>query len=93
MVREEERVNLLVEKIKGNVSKGYDLTALRWTYVNQGYSKIEVDKAIKMVQEEMNREKVLQEKSQEYILDEGPKPEPVQEKKSFWGNFKGLFSK
>lgn len=39
--------------IKGNLKKGYTKESLRWALINQGYSKIEVEKALKFVDMEM----------------------------------------
>lgn len=43
----------LTTYIKTNLKKGYTKESLRWALVNQGYSKIEVEKAIKRVDMEL----------------------------------------
>jgi hypothetical protein len=49
MFKEKGLVNELVEYIKSNLKKGYTKDSLRWALVNQGYSRLEVDKAIRKV--------------------------------------------
>jgi len=37
----------LVDYIKKNLKKGYTKEALKWALINQGYSKLEVERALK----------------------------------------------
>ena len=39
----------LAEYLKKNLKKGYTKESLKWALVNQGHSKIEVEKAIALV--------------------------------------------
>jgi SOS response regulatory protein OraA/RecX len=39
--------------IKKNLKKGYTQEALRWALVNQGHSKLEIEKAFQKVEEEL----------------------------------------
>lgn len=71
----------LAEYIKRNLKKGYTKESLKWALVQQGYSKLEVEKALLAVDKEMA--------SQAPILDTKPiiKHEIIpiaEEKKSFW---------
>lgn len=61
MGRTGERVDQIVEYIKKNVSKGYKSQDLKWALISQGYSKIEVDKALKEYEEfqSLQRPKVV----------------------------------
>jgi len=54
MFKKKGLITQLIEYIKKNLKKGYTLESLRWALINQGYSKIEVDKAIKKTQEELS---------------------------------------
>ena len=42
-------IDKLTDYIEKNLKKGYTKDSLRWALVNQGYSRIEVDKALKRV--------------------------------------------
>ena len=43
----------ITDYIKVNLKKGYTKESLRWALINQGYSKIEVERAIKRVDREL----------------------------------------
>ena len=45
----------LVDYVKKNLAKGYSLESLKWALINQGHSRIEVDKSIKEAQAELAR--------------------------------------
>ena len=47
MLKEKPLLNNLVSYIQKNLKKGYTKESLKWALVNQGYSKIEVEKALK----------------------------------------------
>lgn len=83
MARTGDRVDQIVEYLKKNVSKGYKPQDLKWALISQGYSKIEVDKAIKVFEEwqALQRPKIVEAPKVEVI--EEPKP-IVEEKKGFW---------
>lgn len=54
-----ERKNLgeeLVSYIKKNLRKGYTLDSLKWALIRQGYSKIEVEKAMKRAEIDLAHE-------------------------------------
>lgn len=82
----------LVKYLKKNLTKGYTLDSLKWALVSQGYSRTEVERAIRLTNEELAKEapkikdKPVIEIEREPILQE---IEP--ETKSFIkGFFKGL---
>ena len=81
MIREKNLLDDLVDYIKKNLKKGYTLESLRWALINQGYSKLEVEKAIKRMEKELAEEapilKTKPEIEHEII-------ELKQKKKSFW---------
>lgn len=84
MFRKKPLMDELKEYIRKNLKKGYTRESLRWALVNQGYSRMEVEKALKRVDMEMaDRAPVLKTKPEiKYRLVE---PEPAKEnKKSFW---------
>ena len=54
MTREVEGyIRQLANYIKKNVSKGYTSESLRWALVNQGYSRLEVSRAIELANKEL----------------------------------------
>jgi len=83
MVRDKGLLGDLIGYLKKNLKKGYPLESLRWALVNQGYSKLEVEKAIKRAEKELSDEApVLKTKPEiKYEIIE-----PKIEKKSFWQN-------
>lgn len=79
----------LVDYIKKNLSKGYTLESLKWALVNQGHSKVEVGKAMELVNKELAAQApVLKEKPMIKIETIPPQPE----EKSFWQKVKSWFS-
>lgn len=81
----------LSDYIRKNLKKGYTKESLRWALVSQGHSKLEVEKAIKKVDEDLaNEAPVLKTKPEikyEVILQEDNNKK--EEKKSFWKRFFG----
>ena len=86
-LREIDHMRPIVQYIKKNLEKGYKIPDLKWALISQGYSKIEVDKAIKMVTDHME---IDQRKKQEIEearkkVEVSTKVEPIfEEKRSFW---------
>ena len=52
MYQNKDLIQELVAYIKKNLRKGYTKDSLRWALINQGYSKIEVDRALKKAEED-----------------------------------------
>jgi hypothetical protein len=46
----------LADYLKKNLKKGYTKESLKWALVSQGHSKIEIEKAFSLAEEEMARE-------------------------------------
>ena len=46
MEKPESYIQQLVKYIKKNIEKGYTTDSLRWALINQGYTRVEVQKAI-----------------------------------------------
>jgi len=75
----------LTDYFKKNLKKGYTFDSLRLALINQGYSKIMVDRAIEQVHKELaEKAPILKEKPiiNYEIIDENNKPITI--KKSFW---------
>jgi hypothetical protein len=85
MIKKGDYVGELSAYIKKNLRKGYTKESLKWALVNQGHSKIEVDKAIKVAEEELSKEAPVLKTKPEITYDVvEPKNAIVEEKKSFW---------
>jgi dUTPase len=76
----------LSDYIKKNVKKGYTKESLRWALVNQGHSRIEVEKAMRLADAELAAAAPILRAKPEVHVEFTP---PVEEKKSFWGRLFG----
>lgn len=78
----------LVKYVKNNLSKGYSKDSLRWALVNQGHSKLEIEKAFKRAEEEMTRDNpssTVKPKISYELVEAKDLAQNVQpEKQSFW---------
>lgn len=87
MVEESKNyMNEIAEYIKKNLKKGYTKDSLKWALVNQGYSKMEVEKALKKVDLDLAQEAPIL-KTQPIITYEAV---PAVEEKPFWKRWLGL---
>lgn len=77
MFKKRNLIDELVDYFKKNLRKGYTKESLRWALLNQGYSKIEVEKAIKRADIELAESapilKTKPEIRYEIVTDEEPK--------------------
>ena len=78
----------LASYIKNNLKKGYTKESLKWALVNQGHSRLEVEKALKLVDAELASEAPIL-KTKPIITYEILEPK-AGEKKSFWKRLFGL---
>ena len=78
-------IEQLVKYIKRNIEKGYTPDSLMWALSSQGYSRSEIEKAIKIANEEIARKlPPLKEKPIiKYQVVESS-PAFVEENKSIW---------
>ncbi|MBS3066014.1 hypothetical protein J4229_03145 [Candidatus Pacearchaeota archaeon] len=77
----------LADYLKNNLKKGYTKESLKWALVNQGHSKLEVEKAIRLVDAELASEApVLKTKP---VITYNIEP-VVENKKPFWKRFFGF---
>ncbi len=83
-------VKNLVDYAKKNIQKGYTADSLRWALVNQGHSRIEVDKALTMAQSEVTKQSMSEARAQTKAQQQPQVQVDVEpEKQSFW---KRMFS-
>jgi len=92
--RELDRVQGIAEYVKKNIHKGYTIESLKWALINQGHSKVEIDKAISLATEQLEKESRKQQEQEQLrrqqfteIMHEAPAEE---EKKGF---FKKIFNR
>ncbi len=87
------QVQQLASHIKKNLEKGYTSDALRFSLMNQGYSRISVDKAIELANKQLAAKVPLIKEKPEIIYkiirddEEGSKEEIINilpKKNSFW---------
>lgn len=53
MYKPQDHIQQLADYFKKNLSKGYTLDSLRFSLMNQGYSRISVQKAIDLANEQL----------------------------------------
>ena len=82
MRRDKNYIQQLADYLKKNLKKGYTKESLKWALVNQGHSKLEVEKAISLVDAELASEAPVL-KTKPVISYEIIEPK-IEEKKSFW---------
>jgi uncharacterized protein Smg (DUF494 family) len=89
MDRKESYVRQLAEYLKKNLKKGYTKESLKWALVNQGHSKMEVEKALKVVDELLAEEAPVLE-TKPVIKYEIVESEAEEAGKPFWKRILGL---
>lgn len=88
MRRGEGYLQQLADYIKRNISKGYTTESLKWALINQGHSRVEVEKAINLANQDLaSQAPVLKEKP---VIKVETIPH-VEAKPSFWRKVKSWF--
>ena len=88
MYRPEDYTQQLAEYVKRNIAKGYTLDSLKFSLMSQGYSRVSVEKAIELANEQLAYQApILKEKPQ--IIYRTIPPTEIREE----GFFKKLFRK
>jgi len=82
-------IQQLADYIKKNLSKGYTKDALKWALINQGHSRTEVERAIKLADEQLAYQAPKMVEKPVIKVEVEP---PVEEKKGFWDKVKSWFS-
>ncbi len=92
MPKEPTYIDNLASRIKSNLRKGYNKESLKWALVNQGHSRIEVDKAFRRAEAEISQE-AIEEAKRRMAMTLQPTIEPIieeQPKKGFFSRLLGL---
>ena len=90
-------IQQLADYILKNLSKGYTVDSLRFSLINQGYSKISIDKAVEVANKRLAEKAPLMKERPQItykILDEENKPIPISEikiQKGFLGKVSKFF--
>jgi len=91
MDQSKDHIQQLANYIKRNLAKGYTMDALRFSLMKQGYSRISVEKAIELANEQLAAsapEMKEKPKITYTLLDEDGNPiqktDIIPQKKSFW---------
>lgn len=87
--RESIRRNKLIEYLKKNLDKGYNIDSLKWALIKQGNSRVDVEYAIEQVKSEMPRKKVEIEKPEVKHEDYDFETKPIFIQKKPWWKFWG----
>jgi len=91
MIKKGDYIGELSVYIKKNLRKGYTKESLKWALVNQGHSKLEVEKAINKAEDELAKEAPVLKTRPEITYDVvEPRDAVVEEKKPFWKRILGL---
>lgn len=92
MKKDETYLSNTVNYIKRNLRKGYNKDSLKWMLVNQGTSRVEVDKAFQQAEKEIANESAM-EANRLRALQPAPRIEPimpeVEKKKGFFSRLFG----
>lgn len=51
--KQPDKSDVLVDYVRKNLAKGYSMESLKWALIKQGNSRLEIEKAIKKVEEEL----------------------------------------
>lgn len=87
MIKRKDMMSDLSEYLIKNLKKGYTKESLKWALINQGYSKIEVTKAMQRAEERMASEAPLLKSYPEITRT----IEPIEDepRKGFWSRLFG----
>ncbi|MBS3081449.1 hypothetical protein J4416_00745 [Candidatus Pacearchaeota archaeon] len=91
MVKDETYLSSTISYIKKNLQKGYNKDSLKWALINQGNSRIEVDKAFIQAEKDIAMESSI-EAQRLASMAPPPRIEPIIEdkpKKGFFSRFFG----
>jgi hypothetical protein len=87
MAKEETVVASLVSYLERNLKKGYKIEDLRWALITQKHSRIEIEKAIKIV--EARTPSAKQEMPKMERVETREAPVVIPEKRGFWSRIFG----
>ncbi len=89
MGKREDYIQQLAEYFKRNLRKGYTKESLKWALINQGHSRLEVEKAMKRVDETLSQEAPVLKTKPEIKFEIIEPKDAIAEKKSLWKRWFG----
>ena len=89
MVTSGDAVTALVAYLERNMKKGYKIDDLRWALVNQKHSRIEIEKAIKIVEARTPSVKKDEERKEEIKVATQEQLIEPEQKRGFWSRLFG----
>ncbi len=88
--RETDYIQQLADYVKKNLGKGYTSDALKWALVNQGHSRVEVERALNLANEQLAAQAPKMIEKPVIKIETIP---PIDEEKiSFWQKIRNIFS-
>jgi len=88
MEQQKNLIDQLADHIKKNIAKGYTIDALRFSLMNQGYSRISIEKAIELANQQLAASAPEMKEKPQIIYKIEPE---IPEKKSFFERLKDWF--
>ena len=85
MFQKKKLLEELADYFKNNLKKGYTKESLRWALVNQGYSRMEIEKAIRKAELDLAASAPILKTKPEIKYEVITKDKPT--KRSFWKRF------
>lgn len=89
MGKREDYIQQLAEYFKKNLKKGYTKESLKWALINQGHSRLEVEKAMRRVEETLSQEAPVLKTRPDIKYEVIEPKDAVIEKKSLWKRWFG----
>ncbi len=90
MIKKGDYIGELAEYIKKNLKKGYTLDSLKYALIGQGHSKLEVEKAIKRVEDELAHAAPVLKTKPDITYEVVEPHETIVEEKPWWKKVLGL---
>jgi hypothetical protein len=89
MVTSGDAVTSLVAYLERNLKKGYKMDDLRWALVSQKHSRIEIEKAIKIIEARTPSVKKDEERKEEIKVATQEQLIEPEQKRGFWSRLFG----
>lgn len=86
----EDYVQQIVEYFRKNLRKGYTKESLKWALINQGHSRLEVEKAMKRADDDLVREAPVLKTKPEIKFEVIEPKDAIVEKKPWWKRWLGI---
>ncbi len=93
MFKRKSIIDELAEYIKKNLKRGYTKESLKWALINQGYSKMEIEKALKHADKKMAEEAPILKTKPEIkyeIIEPNLEKETGKKKENGWKKYIGV---